>query len=90
MTIIDYDGIRYYVKDGRYYRREISGIVSYVDKLAKANVVKEQATINLSLDSNVLRSDLVLDWDKEEKILALNNAPKKNKRFIAVPRILEQ
>jgi len=71
------------------YRREISGIVSYVDKLASVNVSKEEATTNLSTTNNLLRPDLVSDWDKAEKESALALAPRKKDRLVAVPKIFE-
>ena len=71
------------------YRREISGIVSYVDKLAEANVSQEEATTNLGMTNNLLRSDSITHWDETETEAALANAPRRTKRLIAVPKILE-
>jgi len=71
------------------YRREISGIVSYVDKLASVNVNKEEATVNLNMADNLLRSDIVVEWDKIEKENALASAPRQKNRLVAVPRIFE-
>jgi len=70
------------------YRREISGIVSYVDKLASINVTKELATTNL-INNNLLRTDAIFDWDKIEKDLSLQAVPRKKNNLVAVPRIFE-
>lgn len=71
------------------YRREISGIVSYVNKLAEVNVSKEEATTNLSSANNLLRVDAVLNWDEAEKEVTLTSAPRRTKRLVAVPKIFE-
>ncbi|MCX6792621.1 MAG: Asp-tRNA(Asn)/Glu-tRNA(Gln) amidotransferase subunit GatC [Candidatus Falkowbacteria bacterium] len=71
------------------YRREISGIVGYVDKLASANVSNQEATLSLTSADNLLRNDLVADWDKLEKENTLNAAPRKKGRLVVVPKILE-
>lgn len=71
------------------YRREISGIVSYVEKLASVNVSKEEATTNLNINNNLLRSDSVTKWDEVEKDNTINLAPRKKGHLIVVPRIFE-
>lgn len=71
------------------YRREISGIVSYVEKLANVNVSKEEATTNLNSTNNLLRTDSVVDWNNTERENTLNSAPNKKGRLVVVPRIFE-
>ena len=71
------------------YRREISGIVGYVAKLAEINISKEEATISLNEDSNLLRIDSSSNWDELEKKIVLDNIPKRKNNLVSVPRIFE-
>lgn len=76
-------------KEINQYRREISGIVRYVDHLAEANVGRQTATARLSKTDNVLRPDSVVSWDKDERAAALKQATRRNGKYISVPRVLE-
>lgn len=71
------------------YRREISGIVRYIDRLAEVNVTREQATLRVSDLDHPLREDLAMDWAEDEKSTAIKAAPKNKNKFICVPRIFE-
>ncbi|MFA5407092.1 MAG: Asp-tRNA(Asn)/Glu-tRNA(Gln) amidotransferase subunit GatC [Candidatus Nanoarchaeia archaeon] len=76
-------------KEIKQYRREISGIVRYIDKLAEINLTKEEATTQLIIADNQLRLDAAINWSAEEKNLALAAAPKKKNKLIVVPRVFE-
>jgi aspartyl-tRNA(Asn)/glutamyl-tRNA(Gln) amidotransferase subunit C len=69
------------------YRREISGIVRYVDKLAEINISKVEATARLTEEENALRTDLALPWDREETKNALAAASAQENKQIVVPRV---
>ncbi len=70
------------------YRREISGIVKYVEHIAQVNVSSIDATTRL-IEASDLRSDSVTLWDESEREAALAQAPHTKKRLISVPRIFE-
>jgi aspartyl-tRNA(Asn)/glutamyl-tRNA(Gln) amidotransferase subunit C len=76
-------------KETNQYRREISGIVRYVDHLASANVDRQTATARLSKIDNVLRPDSVAPWDNDERAAALKQATRRSGKYISVPRVLE-
>ena len=75
-------------KEINQYRREISGIVKYVEHIAQANVNSCEATTRL-INASELRADSVRSWDEAEREAALAQAPHKKKRLISVPRIFE-
>lgn len=68
------------------YRREISGIIRYIDTLAEVDVTKEEATYRLSEGAPDLRIDVALPWEESEQAQALS-AAKQKKSYIEVPRV---
>ncbi len=70
------------------YRREISGIISYLEHVAEINLGKAEATPSLSSES-VLRRDEALLWPGDERQSTLAAASKKKNSYISVPRIFE-
>ena len=76
-------------KEINQYRREISGIVRYVDHLAQANVSRQSATARLTEVDNVLRPDSAIKWDKDESAAALKQAARFKGKYVSVPRVLE-
>lgn len=76
-------------KEINQYRREISGIVHYVDHLAEANVGREEAMSRIQKKSLSVREDLAVSWDATERDAALAQAPRREKKLVSVPRIFE-
>ncbi len=75
-------------KEINQYRREISGIVKYVEHIASANVNTSEATTRL-IEASDLRADSITPWDESEREAALSQAPHLKKRLVSVPRIFE-
>lgn len=71
------------------YRREISGIVRYINKLAEVDITKEEATTRLAEVDNALRTDLAMPWEESERQATLAQAAKQEKKQIIVPKVFD-
>ena len=71
------------------YRREISGIVRYVDEIASVNVSNLEPTTRLTKASG-LREDSAMPWDTTERETALGSAPRRKGRQVVVPRVFSK
>jgi aspartyl-tRNA(Asn)/glutamyl-tRNA(Gln) amidotransferase subunit C len=70
------------------YGGQISAILGYIEQLQEVDVDKVEPTAQVTGLVNSWREDEVLDWPKDENILALNDAPGKEGRNIKVKRVL--
>ncbi len=70
------------------YRREISGIISYLEHIAEVNVAKVEATPTLTTVAQLRRDEAML-WPGDERQSTLAAASKKKNSYISVPRIFE-
>ena len=66
---------------------QLKGILDFIDKLKKADVSKVSPTSHILPVSNVLRDDEPVKSLGSEK--ALQNAPKRQGNFFAVPKVIE-
>lgn len=66
--------------------KQIEQFLEYVEQL---NDVPEniESLDNLTGNTNILRDDVVVDFDNKEKIIS--NTPKNEDGFILVPKVLE-
>ncbi len=76
-------------KEVEKYRREISGIVHYVDKLAELNVDKQAITSRIANATPRLRADVDIAWPEEEREAVVSAAALKKERSIQAPRVFE-
>ena len=70
------------------YRREISGIISYLEHLAEINISKKEATPSLASRS-ALRRDEAKMWIGDEREQTVKSAKVTKNNYISVPRIFE-
>lgn len=66
--------------------KQIEQILEYVEQLNEIDDTNESLE-NLTGNSNVLREDVVVNFENKEKII--ENAPKSKDGFILVPKVLE-
>ncbi|MBU0722429.1 Asp-tRNA(Asn)/Glu-tRNA(Gln) amidotransferase subunit GatC [Patescibacteria group bacterium] len=71
------------------YGSQLSDVLNYIDQLKEVNVKDVEPTAQITGLENVLREDVVKDWDKKEVEQALADAPEKEGRFIKVKRVIE-
>lgn len=75
-------------KELELYRRQITDILSYINKLNELDTAKVPPTSHpLDTLKNVFRKDAVKDSLAAED--SLRNAPKRKDNFFSVPKILE-
>jgi aspartyl/glutamyl-tRNA(Asn/Gln) amidotransferase C subunit len=89
--IADLANLKLSVKEIKKYQEDLNAIVSYVDKLKKADLHNYLATEQISGLHNIYREDEVLEINDEEK-LALMKASShysENDKQIKVKRILK-
>jgi len=70
------------------YGGQISAILGYIEQLHEVDVEGVEPTAQVTGLTNSWREDEVLNWPKDENILALNDAPGKEGRNIKVKRVL--
>ncbi len=89
--IADLASLKLSAKEIEKYQEDLSAIVSYVDKLKKADLHNYLATEQISGLHNVYREDEVLDLSKEEKLELLKSSPhySASDKQIKVKRILK-
>lgn len=66
---------------------ELSGIISWVEKLKEVDTEGVEPLTSMSLEMNRLREDEVLPHLDRDK--ALNQAPKKSSEYFRVPKVLK-
>lgn len=66
--------------------KQIEQILEYVEQLNEIDDDNESLE-NLTGNSNVLREDIIVNFENKEKII--ENAPKSKDGFILVPKVLE-
>lgn len=71
------------------YGEQLSGILNYIDQLKEVDTAGVEPTAQVTGRENVLRTDEVENWDKDEIEVALKDAPEKEGRFIKVKRVIE-
>jgi len=71
------------------YGGQLEGILGYIDMLKEVDTAGVEPTAQVTGLQNVLREDAVLEWNEEERELALRDAPGREGRFIKVKRVFE-
>ncbi|MBU0647027.1 Asp-tRNA(Asn)/Glu-tRNA(Gln) amidotransferase subunit GatC [Patescibacteria group bacterium] len=71
------------------YGSQLSDVLNYIDLLREVDVKDVEPTAQVTGLENVLREDVVKDWNEKEVEAALADAPEKEDRFIKVKRIIE-
>ncbi|MFH1233124.1 MAG: Asp-tRNA(Asn)/Glu-tRNA(Gln) amidotransferase subunit GatC [Patescibacteria group bacterium] len=71
------------------YGNQLSDVLNYIDQLKEVDVKGVEPTAQRTGLENILREDVVKDWDEKEIEQALADAPEKEGRFIKVKRIIE-
>ncbi|MXV43516.1 Asp-tRNA(Asn)/Glu-tRNA(Gln) amidotransferase subunit GatC [Saccharibacter sp. 17.LH.SD] len=69
------------------YRREMDGIIGWVDQLNEVDVTDVPPMIGSELASARLRKDEVTDGNRQEAVLS--NAPEREGPFYTVPKVVE-
>lgn len=69
------------------FSKQVGSIIEYVDKLNELDIADVEPTAHVLPMKNVFREDIPRDSLPREK--ALQNAPRKNKGFYRVPKIIE-
>lgn len=68
------------------FRHQLSDILSYMEQLNELDTSAVQPTSHVSGIKNELRRDRVQPWLTQQD--ALKNAPKHNKGFFSVPKVI--
>jgi len=71
------------------YGGQLSAVLNYIDQLKEVDVKGVEPTAQVTGLENVLREDVVRDWDSDEIEEAIKDAPEREERFIKVKRIIE-
>ena len=71
------------------YGSQLSDILSYIEKLQEVDVEGVEPTSQVTGLEDVLREDVVKDWDKNEREEALKQSPDLEGGQIKVKRVLE-
>ena len=71
------------------YGSQLSDVLSYVGQLKEVDVSDTEPTAQITGMENVFRPDEVLEWDDQEKNIALEQAPALEKNQYKVKRVLE-
>jgi len=69
------------------YSEQLSGILSYFDKLREVDTSAVEPTSQVTGLTNIMREDEIEEFDAAAEIVAA--APENGSGFIKVPRILE-
>ena len=77
------------VEEEKRYGVQLSAILDYVEQLQEVDVSDVELTAQVTGLTNVLREDKVKDWDKNERDMALKQAPEMEDDQVRVKRILE-
>jgi len=71
------------------YGGQLSAILDYIDQLKEVDTKGIEPTAQITGLENVLRDDIIENWDEKEIKEALADAPEKEGRFIKVKRVIE-
>ncbi len=71
------------------YGSQLSDVLSYIDQLKEVDTEDTEPTAQVTGLQNVLREDVIEDWDKQEIKEALKMAPEIEDRQIKVKRVLD-
>lgn len=71
------------------YGDQLSAVLNYIDQLKEVDVKGVEPTAQVTGLENVLREDIIRDWDEKETEEALKDAPEREDRFIKVKRVIE-
>lgn len=71
------------------YGSQLSAVLSYIDQLNEINTDDIEPTAQVTGLLNALREDQIEDWDNEERIAAINQAPELENGQYKVKRVLE-
>lgn len=74
-------------KDADKMMKDMTAIVEWVEKLKEVNTDGVEPLTTMSYEINVLREDEVREHLPHDKALA--NAPKKDKDYFRVPKVIE-
>ncbi len=74
-------------KEAEKYSRELSDILSFVEKLNEADTEKIEPTAHITGAKNVMREDKVIEYSDETKENIINNFPEKKDRFNKVKAV---
>lgn len=74
-------------KDAGIMMRDMSAIVEWVEKLKEVNTDGVEPLTTMSYEINVFRQDEVTEHLPHD--MALANAPKKDKDYFRVPKVIE-
>ncbi|MFH1523310.1 MAG: Asp-tRNA(Asn)/Glu-tRNA(Gln) amidotransferase subunit GatC [Patescibacteria group bacterium] len=71
------------------YGSQLSDILNYVSQLQEVDVTGVEPTAQVTGLENVMREDVVEDWDDKERQAALREAPELENGQVKVRRVLE-
>lgn len=71
------------------YGGQLSDVLAYIDQLQEVDVTDTEPTAQVTGLENVLREDVVDDWDLAEQKATLNEAPDFEDNQYKVKRVLE-
>ena len=75
-------------EDKESIKKDLSKILSYIDKLNEIDTEGVEPLIHISDEYNILREDAVEETISQEE--ALKNAPDKNSDYIKIPKVLDK
>lgn len=70
------------------YGEQLSAVLGYIDQLQEVHIDGTEPTAQITGLTNVLREDVVEDWDKREMEAALKEAPDLEDGQVKVRRVL--
>lgn len=76
-------------KELKTYGSQLSDVLNYIDQLKEVDVAGVEPTAQITGLENVLREDIIEDWDVNEKEEALRQVPELEDRQVKVKRVLE-
>lgn len=71
------------------YGNQLSDVLSYIDQLKEVDVTDTEPTAQVTGLENVLREDVIEDWNEQEKQAAINEAPEIEDNQYKVKRVLD-
>jgi len=71
------------------YGSQLSDVLNYIDQLKEVDTANIEPTAQVTGLENVLREDVIEDWDAEERNKALKQSPELEDGQVKVRRVLE-
>ncbi|PIR12739.1 Asp-tRNA(Asn)/Glu-tRNA(Gln) amidotransferase GatCAB subunit C [Candidatus Falkowbacteria bacterium CG11_big_fil_rev_8_21_14_0_20_39_10] len=71
------------------YGSQLSDVLNYIDQLKEVDTAGVEPTAQVTGLENVLREDVVFDWNDKERQAALKEAPETEDGQVKVRRVLE-